>query len=60
MRVVVDEETYWQKNPQLNSHPDNDEAQEYGFPEGSEELVDEDNVPLDSALIRCFPKYSTP
>lgn len=54
VRVVVDEETYWRKNPARYSKDDLP-SQDYGFPEGEEALVDGKNQPLDDTLARCFP-----
>ena len=31
-------------------------SQDYGFPEEEESLVDEDQKPFDTTLLRCFPE----
>ena len=55
VRVVVDEETYWRKNPARYSKDDLP-SQDFGFPEGEEALVDETGQPLDDTFARCFPR----
>ena len=55
VRVVVDEDTYWRKYPSSESTNESP-AQDYGFPEGEEELLDHEGKPLDDTLLRCFPE----
>ena len=31
-------------------------SRDYGFPEGEEDLLDDDGQPLDTTLLRCFPE----
>ena len=31
-------------------------SKDYGFPEGEEDLVDQDGQPLEDTLLRCFPE----
>ena len=55
VRVVVDEETYWRKNPARYSKADLP-SQDFGFPEGEEALVDETGQPFHDTFARCFPR----
>ena len=55
VRVVVDEETYWRKNPARYSKADLP-SQDFGFPEGEEALVDETGEPFHDTFARCFPR----
>ena len=55
VRVVVDEETYWRKNPARYSKDDLP-SQDFGFPEGEEALVDETGQPFHNTFARCFPR----
>lgn len=54
IRVVVDQDTFWQK--QGIEAPLEDPSEEYGFPEGEESLEDENGIPLERALRCCYPK----
>ena len=51
----MDDATYWKKFP-VKEIWTQDAAQDYGFPENEESLVDNDGGPLDTTLLRCFPK----
>lgn len=55
VRVVVDQETYWQKygtaSPDLLNP-----SEEYGFPEGEDSLEDAQGNALERALACCYPK----
>ena len=31
-------------------------SQDYGFPEGEEDLVDQEGQPFEGTLLRCFPE----
>ena len=55
IRVVVDQDTYWQKQGTTGLGRD-DPSEEYGFPEGEESLEDEHGNALERALVCCYPK----
>ncbi|KAI4164164.1 MAG: hypothetical protein LQ342_002128 [Letrouitia transgressa] len=55
VRVVVDEETYYRKNPRKSSLAEKP-SEDYGLPDEEETLVDENHQPLDTTLLRCFPE----
>ena len=62
MRVVVDEDTYWRKNPTRTklviedpSLSIEDPSKDYGFPEEERSLVDKDGKPRNRTLVRCWP-----
>jgi AAA+ superfamily predicted ATPase len=55
IRVVVDQDTYWQKQGTAGPRHD-DPSEEYGFPEGEESLEDEHGNALERALVCCYPK----
>ena len=52
---MVDEETYWKKYPPKDKKHD-DPSKDYGFPQGEEDLLDDEGHPLDTTLLRCFPE----
>jgi AAA+ superfamily predicted ATPase len=55
IRVVVDQDTYWQMQGTTGLGRD-DPSEEYGFPEGEESLEDEHGNALERALVCCYPK----
>ena len=55
MRVMIDEDTYRRKNPSAATNVTGP-PQDYGFPDEEEPLVGEDQRPLDTTLLRCFPE----
>jgi AAA+ superfamily predicted ATPase len=55
IRVVVDQNTFWQKQGTPGPLHD-DPSEEYGFPEGEEHLEDSDGNALERALVCCYPE----
>jgi hypothetical protein len=55
IRVVVDQETFWQKRG-IDTSGHEDPSEEYGFPLGEEALEGEDGKPLERALVCCHPQ----
>ena len=52
---MVDEDTYWRKNP-ASAIINEGTSQDYGFPEGEESLYDQEDKPRETTLLRCFPE----
>lgn len=54
VRVVIDEDTYRRRTPSITTNFESP-SQDYGFPD-EENLVNEDQKPFDTTLLRCFPE----